>query len=68
MTDTLGDALPREMVRVRDEILPAYDSVLFGVIAAAMMRRDLDRAAKAMATGDVVEMLRAYQALKGYGL
>ncbi len=66
--NTLADALPREMARVRDEILPVYDSVPHGGFAAAMMRRDLDRAAKAMTAGDVVEMLRAYQALKDYGL
>ena len=30
----------------------------------AMMRADLDRAAKALAEGDVVEMLRVYQSLK----
>jgi hypothetical protein len=31
-----------------------------------MMRTDLDRAALAMASGDVVEMRRIYQSLKGY--
>ena len=31
-----------------------------------LMRNDLDAAAKAMAEGDVVAMLRAYEALKGY--
>lgn len=69
--DTLGDALPREMARVRDEVIPVYqDSLLNGVgaFAIAMMRNDLDRAAKAMAEGDVVEMLRVYQALKDYSV
>jgi hypothetical protein len=33
-----------------------------------MMRLDLDQAAKALAEGDVVAMLRAYEALKGYSL
>jgi hypothetical protein len=49
MTDTLGDALPREMARVRD-LLPLYDAIgRPGALAATMMRADLDRAAKAMA-------------------
>lgn len=38
-----------------------------GVFAATMMRRELDRAARAMAAGDVVEMMSAYQSLKEYG-
>lgn len=63
---TLGEALPREMARVRDELLPMYDSIPTGAIAAAMMRADLDRAAKALAAGDVVEMLRVYESLKGF--
>lgn len=66
--DTLGDALPREMARVRDEVMPAYEaSGSAGGYALQMMRYDLDIAAKALASGDVVAMMRAYEALKGYG-
>ena len=70
-TDTLGDALPREMARVRDEILPEFLQLrgLPNVICEpqiAMLRASLDAAAKAMAEGDVVAMLRAYQDLKEY--
>jgi hypothetical protein len=43
-----------------------YDAIPTGVFAATMMRADLDRAAKAMAEGDVVEMMRVYQSLKEY--
>ena len=69
--DTLGDALPREMARVRDEVMPQYLAVrrIPGVNVEwvlTRMRASLDRAAKAMAEGDVVAMLRAYQDLKGY--
>lgn len=67
MTDTLGDALPREMARVRDEVLPAYVEIgPAGTFAATLMRAALDRAAKAMADGDVAMMVRAYEDLKGY--
>lgn len=67
--NTLGDALPLEMARVRDEVLPMYLELrgMPGVMvepAIAMMRADLDAAAKALAEGDVVAMLRAYQSLK----
>lgn len=65
--DTLGDALPREVARVRDEILPAYLEVgPPGQFAVMMMRRDLDAASKAMIEGDTVEMIRVYESLKGY--
>jgi hypothetical protein len=66
---SLGEELPKEMARVRDEVVPAYSHPALngaGAFALMMMRRDLDAAAKAMAEGDVVEMLRAYEALKCY--
>lgn len=67
VSDSLGTALPREMARVRDHVLPAYLEIgPAGSIAAALMRRDLDAAAKALAEGDVVAMLRVYEALKGW--
>lgn len=70
MTDTpatLGEALPREMARVRDEVMPAYLEIgPMGTFSLALMRRDLDLAAKAMVEGDVVAMIRAHEALKGY--
>lgn len=67
MVDTLGDALPREMARVRDQVMPAYIEIgPVGALALAMMRADLDRAAKALAEGDIVEMIRVYNSLKDY--
>lgn len=63
--ETLGDALPKEMARVRDQVLPAYIEVgPPGSFAVAMIRADLDAAARALAEGDTVEMLRLYQSLK----
>ena len=67
VSDTLGDALPREIARVRDQVMPAYlDIGPAGALALAMMRADLDAASKAMIEGDTVGMLRAYESLKGY--
>ena len=70
MTDTLGDALPREMARVRDQVMPTYLALqntpgVWVEPALMMMRHSLDAAAKAMAEGDVVAMLRAHEDLKG---
>ena len=62
---TLGEALPQEMARVRDEVLPAYLEVgPPGIFAVLCIRQDLDNAAKALAEGDLVEMIRIYQSLK----
>jgi hypothetical protein len=64
---TLGEALPVEMARVRDKVMPAYLAIgSAGALALAMMRAELDAAAKALAEGDVVEMMRVYESLKGY--
>lgn len=65
--NTLGDALPEEMRRVRDDVMPAYIEIgPSGALALAMMRADLDRAAKAMAAGDVVAMIDCLGCLQGY--
>lgn len=67
--ESLGTALPKEVARVRDEVLPEYLKIgAPGMFAAAMMRADLDAASKAMIEGDVVAMLRVYESLKGYAL
>jgi hypothetical protein len=71
MTNTLsiGEALPIEMARVRDHVMPAYIEVgAPGLFALSMMRVYLDRAAKAMAEGDTIEMIRIYEELKGYSV
>lgn len=66
---SLGEELPRGMARIRDTVMPAYVEIgPAGMLALTMMRHDLDRAAKAMAEGDAVEMIRAYQSLKEYKL
>lgn len=63
----LGDELPRQIARVRDVVIPAYlECGIGGTFAVAMMRADLDRASKAMIEGDVVEMLRVCESLKGW--
>jgi hypothetical protein len=69
--NTLADALPREMARVRDQVMPSYIALrgMPNVIvepALSMMRMSLDAAARAMIERDLVGMLRCYQDLKGY--
>jgi len=65
--NTLGDALPAEMARVRDRLMPLYQSIgPAGAPALFLMRASLDAAAKALAEGDVISMIRAYEDLKGF--
>ena len=67
MSDSLGDELPRQIARVRDEVIPAYEDPKIkgaGAFAVAMMRADIKAAEKAIADGDVVAMLRCYAKLK----
>ncbi len=66
---TLGEALPREMARVRDDVLPIYEALgKPGRLCVIMARAHLDEAARALASGDVVKMLAAHEDLKGYTL
>lgn len=66
---SLGEALPREMARVRDEVMPAYIEVgPPGALALHFMRTSLDAATRALAEGDVIAMLQCYEDLKGYSL
>lgn len=64
---SLGTALPAEMKRVRDVMIPLYESVgIGGRPGVLMMKAELDNATKALAEGDVVAMLYAYESLKGW--
>jgi hypothetical protein len=73
MTDTLADALPREISRVsakRDrwrDMAKEHPELAFGMgLTIRIMQAEIDLAIKACARGDIGEMLSAYQALKDY--
>ena len=66
--ESLGDELPREIKRVQG-VRSQYESVsaLPGVNcgpAIAMMTAAIDRGVQSLASGDVIEMIGAYSALK----
>ena len=62
---SLGDELPKEIERCQ-ELLVAYSEIgPVGNFGAAMIKQDIRNALNAMASGDAVEMLRSYEALKG---
>ena len=63
---TLGVALPQEQARVR-ELITVYRALPDGVgmIGALLMEQALQRADQAVMSGDVIEMLRSHEELKG---
>ena len=62
--ETLADALPKEMARVR-EVLGHYKEIgPAGMFGAAFIEQDLRAANAAVMSGDVVAMLRALKTLK----
>jgi hypothetical protein len=68
--NSLAEVLPREIERViavrsRYEALRSLPNVIVEP-QIAMMSIAISRAIKASAAGDVVEMLRAYEELKGW--
>jgi hypothetical protein len=70
MSDTLGEALPKEMARVRELIIQYRDPELKGAgdLAAMLMEQDLQIADKEVIAGDIVGMVAIYQKLKEWEL
>ena len=68
MSDTLGDALPREQARVRALIEIYRDPMLggSGAFAITLMEHSLKEADKAVMSGDLVAMIRAHEDLRSY--
>ncbi|MBY8826105.1 hypothetical protein [Sphingomonas colocasiae] len=72
MTESLAEALPREINRVR-AVQDAYKQfrTMPGVIvepAITLMEASIVEGIAALASGDVVRMLRVHEALKGFEL
>ena len=68
MTTSLGEELPKEQVRVRELIAEYRDPILKGAgnIAAMMMEQALQRADKAIISGDVLAMIHSYEELRDF--
>lgn len=77
MTDTLADALPREIKRVQEKkerwAVYAADMDKHAPGSSAGMRlsmnimqAEIDTAVAVLASGDVVAMMASHEALKGY--
>jgi hypothetical protein len=65
MSDTVGDDFPRQQARVR-ELVGAYRAIgPAGSFGAVMLEQTLQRADRAMASGDLVAILQSYEELRG---
>lgn len=62
-TKSVGEALPEEIERCQ-ELLKVYDAIPAGAFGAAIIRGKIKQAVEASASGDVVQIIRAYNALK----
>jgi hypothetical protein len=65
---SLAEEIPKEQARVR-ELLAQYKDPLLngaGTFAAAMMEKSLADTDRAVISGDIAEMIRCYNDLKGY--
>lgn len=61
--NNLPEELAKEIQRNR-ELLEEYKKIPMGVFGAIMIEKDIENAINALAGGDVVEMLVAYQNIK----
>ena len=59
----IEDGFKQELERAR-ELLMVYQNIPSGQFGAAVVKEAIDRAEISMLTGDVVEMIQSYNALK----
>ena len=64
MSQSLGEALPLEIKRVRETLKEYYKIGQAGAFGAMMIELSLQRADKIVIGGDIVEMLKAYKELQ----
>ena len=60
----LAEALAKEIERNR-ELLKLYQGIPTGAFGAAMINHDIKVAVEALASGDIVKIVQAYDAMKG---
>ena len=72
MTQSLAEVLPARIREMNEVIIPAYVEIIplapMTAITVSLMRSSVNRAVEALASGDVVEMIRAYEDIKDWQL
>jgi len=64
MSDSLGEALPKELARVRDVLITYVELGPVGSFGAHFIKESLKAADEAIISGDLVAMINAYEDLK----
>jgi hypothetical protein len=64
MSESLGDEYPKEQARVREVLAMFKEIGPAGAIGAAMIEHTLAEADKAAVSGDLVQMIAAFQDMK----
>ena len=66
----LAEAIQVEIIRVRDDVLPVYIQIGGGALITVelIIKPALNAATKALAEGDIVAIIQAYQDLKDISL
>jgi len=59
----LAEALGQEIQRNR-ELLKRYEAIPTGMFGAIMIEQDIKKAIAALASGDVIQIAKAYEAMK----
>lgn len=66
--NTLADALPDEIKRINEIVIPAYEALVpenpIVALPLAVIRSQVDAATRILASGDVIAMIQAYKELK----
>lgn len=60
---SVGEQIQVEIKR-NTELKKMYDDVPLGFIGASMIQQDIDFAVKALAEGNIIKILQAYEKLK----
>ena len=67
---SLAEALPAKIHEMNEVIIPQYEAIIriapLTAITVAVMRQEVKNAINALASGDVLQMLSAYAAIKDY--
>ena len=69
MEENLIEVIQRKVAEMREEYIPAYQSVgPAGAFGMALVRSAIQKAEQAVATMDTVEMVRSLQELRDFKL
>jgi len=66
MSENLVMGLHRQIGRVKEQVIPAYQKLQTGWPAVLIFQKAIEQAEAALNSGDVADMLRAYKRLEDF--